>query len=83
MARELVPFLKLDDVIGYRPLNFPLLKQQFFNYTIITSNQGSGGPILLDVLKIINITNTSQHQLPLLNSFKGNILHTYFKFIII
>lgn len=71
MSEELKLFLKPDDVINYQPLILPVLKQNFMNYCIITSNKGTGGPILLDVLNKINNTNTDFEEISLLNSFKG------------
>lgn len=70
MSKELESTLKPDDVISYQPLILPVLKQNFMNYCIITSNNGTGGPILLEVLSKINNTNTNVEDLSLLNSFK-------------
>jgi len=77
MSKELESILKPDDVISYQPLILPVLKQNFMNYCIITSNNGTGGPILLEVLSKINNTNTSNtyvEDLSLLNSFKSTQL---------
>lgn len=68
MSEELVTILKPDDVTSYKPLVLPVLKQHFMNYTIITSNEGTGGPILMNVLSKMN--NTSD-KIALLNCFKG------------
>lgn len=68
MSEELVSILKPDDVTSYKPLVLPVLRQNFMNYTIITSNEGTGGPILMDVLSKMN---TTSDNLSLLNSFKG------------
>ncbi|KAL5239888.1 hypothetical protein ACI65C_007298 [Semiaphis heraclei] len=71
MSRELKSILKPDDVISYQPLILPVLKQNFMNYCIITSNKGTGGPILLDVLSKMNNTKKYLEDLSLLNSFKS------------
>jgi len=71
MSKELESTLKPEDVISYQPLILPVLKQNFMNYCIITSNNGTGGPILLEVLNKINNTNTNVEDLSLLNSFKS------------
>lgn len=71
MSKELESILRPDDVISYQPLILPVLKQNFMNYCIITSNKGTGGPILLDVLSKINNTNTYFEDLSLFNSFKS------------
>lgn len=68
MSQELKLILKPEDVTGFQPLILPVLKHHFMNYSIITSNEGTGGPILMDVLSKIN--NTSE-ELSLLNSFKS------------
>jgi len=71
MSKELKSTLKPNDVLSYQPLFLPVLKQNVMNYCIITSNKGTGGPILLEVLSKINNTNTSLEDLSLLNSFKS------------
>ncbi|XP_022181735.1 gamma-glutamyltransferase 7-like isoform X2 [Myzus persicae] len=71
MSEELKSTLKPDDVISYQPLILPVLKQNFMNYCIITSNKGTGGPILLEVLSKMNNTSTYPEDLSLLNSFKS------------
>ncbi|VVC40656.1 Gamma-glutamyltranspeptidase,Nucleophile aminohydrolases, N-terminal [Cinara cedri] len=67
MSEELIHVLKPNDVTSYKPLILPVLKQHFMNYTVITSNEGTGGPILMDILKQIN--NTSD-DISLVNCFK-------------
>lgn len=67
MSQELKSVLKTDEIIGYKPLFLPVLKRNFMNYTIITSNKGTGGPVLMDILNTINNTQ----QVSLLDSFKG------------
>lgn len=71
MSEELKLMLKPDDVMSYKPLILPVLRQKYMNYCIITSNKGTGGPILLKVLNKMNNTNTYFEDLSLLNSFKG------------
>lgn len=78
MSRELMPILNPDDVTSYKPIFSQALKQNFMNYTILTSNEGTGGPILMEVLSIMNNTyneekyNTYYNENKLLlNSFKG------------
>ncbi|XP_027850177.2 glutathione hydrolase 7-like isoform X1 [Aphis gossypii] len=70
MSEELKLILKPDDVMSYQPLILPVLRQTYMKYCIITSNKGTGGPILLKVLNKINNTNTYLEDLSLLNSFK-------------
>lgn len=77
MSKELESTLKPDDVINYQPLILPVLKQNFMNYCIITSNNGTGGPILLDVLSKINNTDTYIEDLSLFNSFKSMQFEIY------
>lgn len=73
MSKELSD-LKLDDVTSYKPLVLPAVVGNFMNYTIITSNEGTGGPILMEVLSLIN-NNTFYDDVSkdifLLNTFKG------------
>lgn len=79
MSQELTSVLKSNDVINYKPILSQTLKQNFMNNTILTSNEGTGGPILMKVLSIINNTyneekynNTYYNDNKLLlNSFKG------------
>lgn len=68
MSQELKFILNPDDITGYKPIFLSAISQNFMNYTIITSNKGTGGPILLEVLSEINNTEIS-----LLNSFKGKL----------
>lgn len=70
-----VPSLKESDVTNYKPFILPALTNNFMNYTIITSNEGTGGPILLDVLSMINSTYNEDisSDLLVLNTFKGTI----------
>lgn len=69
MSLELETILNADDVTGYKPIFSPPLKQNFMNYSIITSNNGTGGPILLDLLNEMN--NTNYKNIWQLNSLKG------------
>lgn len=69
MSLELKTILKEDEVVGYKPLFLPALKQNFMNYSIITSNNGTGGPILLDILNEMN--NTNYKEVWQLNRLKG------------
>lgn len=71
MSQELVSILKPDDIIDYKPILLPALRHNFMNYTIITSNNGTGGPILIKVLTTFN--NTYDENISLLNTFKGTI----------
>lgn len=79
MSQELTSVLKYNDVINYKPIFSQALKQNFMNNTILTSNVGTGGPILMKVLSIINNTynkekynNTYYYDNKLLlNSLKG------------
>lgn len=80
MSQELMSILKPDDVTSYKPIFSQALKQHFMNNTILTSNEGTGGPILMEVLNLMNNTynekkydNTYYNENKLLlNSFKGN-----------
>lgn len=67
MSQELKSILKTDEVIGYKPISLPVLKKRYMNYTIISSNKGTGGPILMDMLNMIH----NIQEVSLLNSFKG------------
>lgn len=68
MSQELMYYLKPEDVTGYQPFISPVLYQNFMNYSIITSNEGTGGPILLEVLSKMN---NSFDEVSMLNSFKS------------
>lgn len=68
MSEELKLILNPYDITSYKPLLLSALSQNFMNYTIITSNKGTGGPILTEVLSKINNTEIS-----LLDSFKGKL----------
>lgn len=70
MSQELKSILKTDKIKDYKPHFLPVLKINFMNYTIITSNKGTGGPILMDILSMIDNTQ----KVSLLNSFKGLII---------
>lgn len=70
MSQELGLYLKPDDVTGYQPLVLPMLKQNIMNYSILTSNEGTGGPILMNVLSSINNTYNME-TISLLNHFKS------------
>lgn len=78
-----IPSLKEKDATNYKPLILPALTSNFMNYTIITSNEGTGGPILLDVLNMINNTYNKDisKDLLVLNTFKGKTFIKNFKFI--
>lgn len=67
MSQELKHILKPEDVIGFQPFILPVLKQNFMNYTIVTSNEGTGGPILMDILSKVN---NSHEEILALDSFK-------------
>lgn len=71
MSQELKPILKPEDVIGFQPFILPVLKQNFMNYSIIMSNEGTGGPILIDLLSKVNNT---YDDISILNSFKSKQL---------
>lgn len=71
MSQELKFILNPEDIIGYKPIFSPALRYNFMNYTIITSSNGTGGPILVKVLSKLN--NTYEEYISLLNSFKGTI----------
>lgn len=77
MSNELASILKPEDINSYQAFDLPILKHNFTNFTIITSNQGTGGPILLDVLRMINNTNTYQNEVSFLNAFKGKVFNTF------
>jgi hypothetical protein len=70
MSKELELYLKPDDVTGYQPFILPMLKQNIMNYSILTSNKGTGGPILIDILSKINNTN-NMDTVSLLNGIKS------------
>lgn len=73
LSQELVSILNPDDIIGYKPIYLPALKQNFMNYTVITSNNGTGGSILMKVLSKLN--SSYDENISLLNSFKGSRYH--------
>lgn len=68
MSQELKLVLKPEDVMSFQPFILPVLKQNFMNYSIITSNEGTGGPILMDVLSKIN---NIYEDISIVNSFKS------------
>jgi len=82
MSKELSG-LKLDDITSYKPLVLPAIVSNFMNYTIITSNEGTGGPILMEVLSLINnntLYDDISRDISLLKTFKGWYFRN-FKFI--
>lgn len=70
MSQELETYLKPFDVTSYQPLILPMLKQNIMNYNILTSNEGTGGPILIDILSTINNID-NMDTVSLLNRFKS------------
>lgn len=73
MPKELSD-LKLNDVTSYKPLFLPAMVKNFRNYTILSSNEGTGGPILIKVLNMINnntLYDDLSRDISLLNTFKG------------
>lgn len=74
ISKELSKDFKSNDKIDYKPLILPALTQHFMNYTIITSSEGTGGPILMKVLSMINNTSDAKisRDISLLNTFNGN-----------
>jgi len=70
MSQEL-KFFKSDDVTGYKPLLLPVLMKSFMNYTILTSHEGTGGPILLEVLNMVNNTHYEETLRDISRYFRG------------
>lgn len=70
MSQELEFYLKPDDVNGYQPLVLPMLKQNIMNYSVLTSNEGTGGPILINVLSTLDNAHNIE-TISFLNSFKS------------
>ncbi|XP_050421121.1 glutathione hydrolase 7-like isoform X1 [Adelges cooleyi] len=72
MTKELSGLLRSEDINNYEVQDLSIIKQDFMNYSIITSNKDTGGPILFEVLSKLNVTKNDDDSMfsSLPSSFK-------------